>query len=87
LIVDVDYNIPELNSSAKIVISRLLESDPHDRASREEIKKMDYFKSVDWERIRESVPSFIPKPKDITDVAYFDRTIKVKLIHSKRVGA
>jgi hypothetical protein len=36
------------------------------------VKKMDYFKDLDWNHLLDLEPPFIPQPDDETDTTYFE---------------
>lgn len=62
-------------SCAKNLISKLLVLDPARRlGSRgaQEIKEHSYFKNVDWSRVYEEEPSFVPSVEDPENTEYFD---------------
>lgn len=57
-------------TSLRDLIKKLLEKDPKQRISLDEIKGHDFFKSVDWDFIVHLPrPPFIPVPSDIIDQA------------------
>ena len=36
------------------------------------VKKMDYFKGLDWNHLLDLEPPFVPQPDDETDTTYFE---------------
>ncbi|KAI8808055.1 hypothetical protein BJ742DRAFT_289545 [Cladochytrium replicatum] len=57
---------------AKDLVGKLLDPDPRKRLRADGVKAHPFFKDVDWERIRDQTPRFVPKPADLTDTSYFD---------------
>lgn len=61
-----------LSEDAVEAIEQLLTVDPNVRPAAKEVREMIYFKDVDWEKLREVTPPFVPAPDDPTDTGYFN---------------
>ncbi|GAV49892.1 hypothetical protein ZYGR_0S00240 [Zygosaccharomyces rouxii] len=62
-------------SYARDLVSKLLVLDPAKRLGSngaQEIKEHPYFSDVDWDRVYEEEPSFVPSVEDPEDTEYFD---------------
>ncbi|EAR86370.3 Serine/Threonine kinase domain protein (macronuclear) [Tetrahymena thermophila SB210] len=72
------FNIPreaELSKDAEDLIRRLI-NDPINRLGVNgvhEIKAHPFFQGVDWKRLREKTPPYVPEVKDEIDVSNFDK--------------
>lgn len=62
----------ELSEPAVSAIEALLTVEPAARPAAKEVREMDYFKDLDWDKIREMPPPFVPAPDDPTDTGYFN---------------
>ncbi|KAI8810907.1 hypothetical protein BJ742DRAFT_163043 [Cladochytrium replicatum] len=61
-----------ISEDAKDLVCKLLDPDPRKRLRADGVKAHQFFKDVDWDRIRDQTPRFVPKPADLTDTSYFD---------------
>lgn len=61
-----------LSGEAVEAIELLLTVDPTERPAAKEVREMMYFKDLDWEKVREMTPPFVPTPDDPTDTGYFN---------------
>ncbi|XP_067002302.1 serine/threonine-protein kinase greatwall isoform X2 [Anabrus simplex] len=61
----------ELSKSAHDAISALLVLDPKQRASANDVKNMEFFKSLKWDDMQSMSVPFIPQPDNNTDTTYF----------------
>ncbi|KAJ3124872.1 hypothetical protein HK098_000810 [Nowakowskiella sp. JEL0407] len=73
-ILNKDVQWPEENFTEEVqnLTAGLLNRDPSQRLTVEQVKKHKFFASVDWESVREQTPPFVPRPNDTTDTSYFD---------------
>ena len=62
----------ELSEFAVKAIEALLTVDPAARPAAKEVRMMEYFQELDWEKIGEMTPPFVPAPDNPTDTGYFD---------------
>lgn len=53
-------------------IEALLTVEPTVRPAAKEVREMSYFGELDWEKLREMVPPFVPAPDNPTDTGYFN---------------
>lgn len=62
----------ELSEDAVSAIESLLTVDPTVRPAAKEVRAMEYFQELDWEKLRDMAPPFVPAPDDPTDTGYFN---------------
>lgn len=68
-------DLPPVSEEALDLINRLICTDPEQRLgakSSEEVREHPFFKEIDWDTILTDEASFIPRPIDDEDTAYFD---------------
>ncbi|XP_063401368.1 serine/threonine-protein kinase greatwall-like isoform X2 [Mytilus trossulus] len=61
-----------MSEHAHQAIDNLLTMDPRKRPTAEDVKKMAYFRDLDWNNLLEMEPAFVPQPEDETDTTYFE---------------
>ncbi|PVD24099.1 hypothetical protein C0Q70_14569 [Pomacea canaliculata] len=64
-----------LGVEAQEAINLLLTMDPQQLPGAVEVKAMAIFFNLDWDRILETEPAFIPHPDNDMDTSYFDRKL------------
>ncbi|KAK4529974.1 hypothetical protein CCYA_CCYA03G0831 [Cyanidiococcus yangmingshanensis] len=67
---------PKVSSTAKDLIRSLLVDPEHRLGARDgldELKKHPFFRGIDWNRLREMRPPFVPELDHAADTRYFDR--------------
>ncbi|KAF8455644.1 hypothetical protein BGX38DRAFT_138075 [Terfezia claveryi] len=72
---DEDEDEPYCTPKAKDLMNRLMCTDPSQRLGAngaEEIKKHPWFSDLNWDKLLEEEPSFVPAPQDPEDTEYFD---------------
>ncbi|PIK50714.1 hypothetical protein BSL78_12400, partial [Apostichopus japonicus] len=62
----------ELETSAQELIDVLLTSDPCRRPGAKDVKEHEFFAGLDWEKVLELEPPFVPSPDDELDTTYFE---------------
>ncbi|XP_008468339.1 serine/threonine-protein kinase greatwall-like [Diaphorina citri] len=60
-----------LNPSTEETILALLKSDPTQRPSGHQVRRLPMFKDYDWDSILDQEPPFVPQPDDVFDTSYF----------------
>lgn len=60
-----------LADSTVNAIESLLTFDSEKRPTADDVMKMPVFEQIDWDRLLEMEPPFVPDPHDITDTGYF----------------
>lgn len=68
----IEWPSGELSVNAKNLISNLLNHDQLLRFKAEDVKRHQFFGTLDWNTIRDQAAPFIPKPSGGTDTSYFD---------------
>ena len=61
----------ELSDTAKEAIDSLLTFDPSLRPTGSSVMKMKLFDHIDWDKLLEAEPPFLPQPDSLTDTCYF----------------
>lgn len=72
---DEDEDDPYCSPEAKDLMNRLMCTDPSQRLGAngaDEIKKHPWFCDLNWNKLLEEEPSFVPTPQDPEDTEYFD---------------
>lgn len=46
--------------------------DPNKRPAAKQMQEMSFFKGIDWKKVTEMEPPFIPNPEDPQDTCYFE---------------
>ncbi|XP_072162853.1 serine/threonine-protein kinase greatwall-like [Diadema setosum] len=71
-----DLSWPEgeeaISVTAQDLIERLLTLSPDQRPATEGVKSHAFFGDIEWDKVREMKPPFLPAPDDETDTTYFD---------------
>ena len=70
-----DEDDPYCSPEAKDLMNRLMCTDPNQRLGAngvEEIKNHSWFSDLNWNKLLEEEPSFVPTPQDPEDTEYFD---------------
>lgn len=62
----------EVSDNFKRMVSNLLNVSPEERPCAVDLKNMDIFNNIDWERLYSQEAPFVPDVKDGTDLSYFE---------------
>ncbi|RZF44175.1 hypothetical protein LSTR_LSTR003815 [Laodelphax striatellus] len=60
-----------LTEAAQTAVDQLLTLDPVERPSGPEVQEFPFFSHIDWDKLLEETPPFVPQPDDIADTSYF----------------
>ncbi|KAL3864979.1 hypothetical protein ACJMK2_006618 [Sinanodonta woodiana] len=76
----------ELSPEAHSAIEDLLTLDSTKRPCAKDVKIMALFNDLDWDRVLEMVPSFVPQPDNEMDTTYFEDQILLKKVCQQRLS-
>lgn len=78
-----------LSDEAVAAVELLLTTDPKLRPTAKDVHKMDFFSSIDWDKLESVEPPFIPNPENPTDTGYFEgrKLVNKKFLHDRSLSS
>ncbi|XP_063703839.1 LOW QUALITY PROTEIN: serine/threonine-protein kinase greatwall [Culicoides brevitarsis] len=76
-----------LSAEAVEAVELMLEMDPNKRPAAKQMQEMSFFRDIEWSRVTEMDPPFVPSPDDPQDTCYFEARNEMQQIKLSQFDA